>query len=144
MLSVADSALDLLVLELVLHSVGVGVLALVLLVLAPVGRGAEDDVLADRGCVRCRARAVLGRQAKLLPLLALGHARVHHLAVRRQPHPARRLDLLALVVEAPADDGLGAVLVDDGLGVGQPLGGSVIDVVVVGPCPVEGGMICFG
>lgn len=60
MLAVADTALDLLVLELVLHALGVGVLALVLGLLLPVGRGAEDDVLAHRRGVGHGAQGVAG------------------------------------------------------------------------------------
>lgn len=47
MFAVANTALDFLVLELVLHSLGVGVGALVLGVLAPVDAGAEDDVFTN-------------------------------------------------------------------------------------------------
>lgn len=47
MFAVANTALDLLVLQLVLHRLRVGVLALVLGILAPVDAGSEDDVLAD-------------------------------------------------------------------------------------------------
>lgn len=47
MFAVANTTLHLLVLQLVLHGLGVRVLALVLGVLAPVDAGSEDDVLAD-------------------------------------------------------------------------------------------------
>lgn len=98
MFSVTDTALDRLVLELLLHGVGVGVLRLVLRVLAPVGAEAEDDVLADRRRVGLGAGAVLLGQAKLGPGLALGHARVHDLAVCHEADAASRLHFLAVVV----------------------------------------------
>lgn len=113
MLAVADTALDLLVLELVLHGLGVGVLALVLGVLAPVGRRPEDDVLADGGGVGGRAHGVLGGGAKLGPRLALGHAGVDDLAVGDVADAPCGLDLLAVVVVAVLDDGGAAVLVLD-------------------------------
>lgn len=61
MLAVTDTTLDGLVLELLLHGVGVRVLVLVLGVLAPVGAEAEDDVLGHRCCVHLWASAVLLR-----------------------------------------------------------------------------------
>ena len=115
MLAVANTALDLLVLELVLEGVGVGVLGLVFLVLLPVRRRPEDDVLADRGRIVRRASAVLSALAELGPRLALGHAGVDDLAVGGEADPSGRLHLLALVIVSEADDGLGAVLVLDGL-----------------------------
>lgn len=131
-LAVADTALDLLVLELVLHRLRVGVLALVLGVLAPVDAGAEDDVLAHRRRVGRRADRVLCTLAKLAPRLAVGHAGVDRLRVRDIADPARRLHLLALVIVAECDDGLGAVLVGDGLG-GREVGRCLLDIIVVGP-----------
>jgi hypothetical protein len=136
MLAVTDTTLDGLVLELVLHGVGGGVLGLVLGVLLPVGRQAEDDVLADRRRVALRARLVVGRQAELGPRLALGHARVDHLAVRHQANAPRRLHLLAVLIVAVRDARLGAVLVLDRLG-GRQLGrGGLVELVVVGPVSV--------
>jgi len=113
MLAVADTALDLLVLELVLHGLGVGVLALVLRILAPVGRGLEDDILAHRGGVGGGAVAVLGARAELGPTLALSDTRVDDLTVGDEADPPCRLDLLVLVVVVVLDDGGAAVLVGD-------------------------------
>lgn len=59
MFAVANTALDGLVLQLLLHGVRVGVLALVLGILSPVGAEAEDDVFANRGRVELRAGAIL-------------------------------------------------------------------------------------
>lgn len=132
MLAVADTALDLLVLELVLHRLGVGVLALVLGVLAPVDAGAEDDVLADRRRVGGRAHGVLLALTKLAPRLAVGNAGVDGLGVRDIADAARRLHFLALVIVAECDDGLGAVLVGDGLG-GRQVGRCLLDIIIVGP-----------
>lgn len=130
MLAVADAALDLLVLELVLELVLL--VALLLGLLAPVEARPEDDVLADRGGVRGGTGPVLGALAELGPRLAVGDARVHRLGVGDEADAAGRLDLLVVVVEAEGDDGLGPVLVVDGLG-GRQLRADLLDVVVVGP-----------
>lgn len=132
MLAVADTALDLLVLELVLEGLGAGILARLLLVLAPVRAGAEDDVLTDRGSVGSRTGRVLGAEAELGPRLAVGDARVHLFGVRRVADAAGHLHLFALVIVAEGDDRLGAVLVADGLGRGE-LGRRLLNVFVVGP-----------
>lgn len=131
-LAVADPALDLLILELVLHGDSVRVGRLVLGVLAPRGRGPEDNVLADRGCVRGRPSAVRGRRAELGPRLALGHARVHNLTDLGEPDTPRRLYLLSLLVQPVGDDCLRAILVGDGLW-GRKLGQDLVDVLVIRP-----------
>lgn len=82
------------------------------------------------------ASAIVGRQAKFGPLLALGDARVDDLTVCDQADAAGGLDCLALLVEAVRDGSLGAVAVLDGL-VGGERGGLFLDVVVVGPVSVE-------
>lgn len=138
MFSVTDTTLDGLVLELVLHGVGLGVLGLLLGVLLPVGREAEDDVLADRGGVALGADLVVGRQAELAPGLALGDARVDDLAVRHQADPPGGLDFLALLVVAVGDGRLGAVLVLDGLGRRQLGRGGLVEIIVVRPISAEG------
>lgn len=111
MLSVTDTTLDLLVLELLLHRLSVGVGALLLLVLAPVDAGAEDDVLANGGGVSGRALAVLPALAELAPCFAVGDTRVHGLGVCGVADSAGGLDLVAVLVVAECDDGLGAVLI---------------------------------
>lgn len=131
-LAVTDTALDLLVAQLVLHGLGVGVRLLVLCVLAPVGAGPEDDVLANRRRVRHGARAILGAVAELGPCLAVRHPRVHPLRVRRVPHPPGRLDLLVVLVDVVGDNGLGAVLVAERLR-RRELRGDLVDVIIVGP-----------
>jgi hypothetical protein len=132
MVAVADTALDLLVLELVLHRDGRGVGLLGLGVLAPVGAGPEDDVLADAGRVGRRTRRVLGRGAELGPRLAVGDARVDDLLVGDEADAAGRLDLLPVLVVAVLDHRCAAVLVGDLLGRGQLLDG-LVQVLVVGP-----------
>lgn len=131
MLAVADTALDLLVLQLVLHRLRVGVLALVLGILAPVDTGPEDDVLAD-SCRICGAGAILCTFPKLAPRLAIGDARIDRLRVCDVADPPGRLYFLALVVVAIGDGGLGAVLVRDGLRRRQ-VGYRLLDIVIVGP-----------
>lgn len=132
MLAVADTTLDLLVLELVLHGLGVGVLVLVLGILAPVDGGLEDDVLADRSRVGRGAGAILGAAAELGPGLALGYPRVDHLAVGDEADSPGRLDFLALVVDPVLDDGRAAVFVVDLLG-GRELEGGLVEIFVVSP-----------
>lgn len=142
MLAVADTALDLLVLQLVLHGLGVGVLALVLGVLAPVEGRLEDDVLADRGGVGGRTGAVLGAKAELGPRLAVGDAGVDDLAVGDVADASCSLDLLAVVVQAVLDDGRAAILVGDLLG-GREFGGGLLELVIVGPIvPVWSRTLC--
>jgi hypothetical protein len=132
MLAVANTTLDLLVLELVLHGLGVGVGRLVLGILAPVDAWSEDDVLTDGCGIGGRAWGILCAEAKLGPGFSVGDAGVYGLGVGDESDAASRLDLLAVVIVAECDDGLGAVLVGDGLG-GREIGGGLLDIVVVGP-----------
>lgn len=132
MLAVTDTTLDLLVLQLVLHSLGVGIGALVLGILAPVEAGSEDDVLAHRGGIGGRARAILCAQAELAPGFSVGDTGVDCLGVGNVAHAAGGLYFLALVVDSVADDGLGAILVGDGLD-GREFGAGLLDIIVVGP-----------
>lgn len=132
MLAVADTALDFFVLELVLHSLSVGVLALVFGLLLPVDRGAEDDVLADGGGIGGWARGVLSRGAELRPCLALRHQRAHHLAMGDVPDAPRRFDLLAVLIVAVLNDGRAAVFVLDLLGRRQVVG-RLLNVLVIRP-----------
>lgn len=98
MFAVADTTLDFLVLELVLHRLGVGVLALVLGILAPVDAGSEDDVLADRCSIRGRAGAVLCAEAKLGPRFPVSNSRIDRLLVCDISDATSRFDFLSLVV----------------------------------------------
>lgn len=132
MLSAANPALDLLILELVLHSKSVGILGLVLRILPPGRRGLEDDVLAHGGGVARWSGSVLGRLPELGPCLALGDPRVDHLAVLDQPDAPRRLDFLAVVVDVVLDHGGAAVLVLDLLW-RREVRGDLVDVLVVSP-----------
>lgn len=133
MLAVTDAALDLLVAKLVLHRLGVGVRLLVLGVLAPLVARPEDDVLADGGRVGHGGARVLCAVAELGPRLAVRHARVHPLGVRRVADAAGRLDLLALLVDVVVDDGLGAVLVAERLGGRELRAHDLVHVLIVGP-----------
>jgi hypothetical protein len=99
MLSGTDTALDLLVLELVLHA---ALLRLLLLrVLAPVDGWLEDDVLADGGGVHGWPWLVLLGETEFAPALALSDARADDLLHDSCANPPGRLDLLALVIDAP-------------------------------------------
>lgn len=138
MLSRTDSALDLGAAQLVLHSLSVGVLLFLLCILLPVGRGAEDDVLADGGGVGSGSGRVVGGQAELGPLLAGGDAGIDDGADDGGSDALGHLDGLALVVVLVEDACLCAVAVlDDFLGGQRGGGGFYVVVVVVGP--VAGG-----
>lgn len=138
MLLRTNSTLDLLVLQLVAHGLCVGVLALVLLVLAPVGGWSEDDVLSDgRGVVR-GAGGVLCGLAKLCPCLAVGDAGVHDLTVGDEADAAGCLDFLSLVVVLVADDRLGAITVLDRLLRRELVDGrDLVILVIVGPVTMK-------
>ena len=131
-LAAANTTLDLLVLELVLHA---ALLAAVLLSFGglslPVHAGTEDDVLADGGGVERRAGGVALLESELGPGAAL-----RDLGVDVFPHnggldPAGDLHLLSVVVEAVRDNRLGAIFVRRHLLCGE--GGGVIELLVVGP-----------
>jgi len=133
MLAVADTALDLLVLEFVLHGLGVDVLALVLGILAPVGRWLEDNVLADGRSIRGRAGAILDALAELGPALAIRNAGVDDLAVGDETDSPRGLHLLVLIVVVVLDNGGAAILVGDLLRGREDILGHLLAVDIVGP-----------
>lgn len=116
MLATANTTLDLLVLELVLHAalfrvlLGFGGLSL------PVRAGAEDHVLTDGGGVEGGARRVALLEAELGPRPALGHLWVDVLADYGGLDPASDLHFLVVIIEAVGDDRLGAVFVLGDLG----------------------------
>lgn len=130
--AIADTALDLLVLELGLHGLGALVGALLLGILAPGDAGSEDDVLADRGGIGGRARGIFGAQAELGPHFPVCDTGADCLGLGDVADAASRLDFLALVIVSVGDGGLSTVLVRDGLRRGE-FGGGLLDVVVVGP-----------
>lgn len=132
MLTVANTTLDLLVLELVLHGLGSSVGGIVLLGLSPVDAWSEDDVLTDRGGVGGRAWGILCTEAELWPGFSVGDAGVYGLGVGNESDAANGLDLAAVVIVAECDDGLCSILVGDGLRL-REIGGGLLDVVVVGP-----------
>lgn len=147
MLPVADAALDLLILELLLQTVLVDAPLHLLVALAqllaaaavlailgvplPGDAGPEDDVLADAGGVERRPRGVALFQPELGPPPAFGDARVDGFAHDGGADAAGRLDLFAGIVEGVGDDGFGAVFVGrDGL---RRESGGVVEFFVVGP-----------
>lgn len=115
MFAVANATLDLLVLELVLHRLGVGVLALVLGVLAPVDAGPKDDVLANGGSVWGRPRAVLCAEAELAPGLPVSNSGVDRLLVCDISDASSRLYFLSLIVVSKYDDCFRPILVGNRL-----------------------------
>lgn len=132
MFAVANTTLDLLVLELVLHRLSVGVLALVLGVLAPVDAGSEDDVLTNGGGIGGRSGAVLCAEAKLGPGFSVSNSGVDRLLVCDISDTSSSLYFLSLVVVSKCNDCFGSILVGNRLGRRQ-VGGRLFVVVVVGP-----------
>lgn len=101
MLSGTDTALDLLVLELVLNAALLAALLLGLLGLClPVGAGTENDVLADGGGIERGTGGVALLVAELGPLAALSNLGVDILTNDSGLDAAGDLHLLVIVVEA--------------------------------------------
>lgn len=143
MLARADTALDLLVLELVLHAslFAAGLLGLRRLHL-PVDAGAEDDVLADGGRVERRPRRVALLVPELRPSPPLRDPRVHLLPHHVRLDPPRHLHLLPVVVEPVRHHRLRAVFVRRHLLRGER--GGVVELLVVGPVGAAGGFLVSG
>ena len=119
MLATANTTLDLLVLELVLHATLLGVLLRLSSLGLPVCAGTEDHVLAHGGRVEGGAGRVALLEAELGPRPTLGHLWVDVLANNSRLDSAGDLHFLVLIVEAVGDDRLGAVFVLGNLGCGQ-------------------------
>ena len=113
--SAADPALDLRVLEHVLLSVD---LALVLGARLPVRRRAEHDVLCHAGRVGLRAERLALLLPEFGPVFPFGDARVHDLLDGDLLDAAGCLDFFAVFADRPCYDGLGSVFV-----LGDLLGG---------------------
>lgn len=132
MLSTANTTLDLLVLELILHAALLGTLLLGLLsVSLPVDAGAEDDVFADGGGVEGGTGGVALLESELVPFAAFGDVRVDVFADDCGLNSAGDLHFLVVIVVAVGDDGLGAVLVRDHFL--RRENGGVIEIFIVGP-----------
>lgn len=97
MVALADTALDLCVLQLGLL---LGFVALVLCARFPVCDGPEGDVLSDGDCVCLGACGLALLLPEFRPGLALCDAWVHDLLDDRLLYPARRLVLLAVLADA--------------------------------------------
>jgi hypothetical protein len=132
MLSTANTTLDLLVLQLILHAALLATLLLSLLSISlPVDAGAEDDVLADGGGVERGTGGVALLETELLPFAAFGDLGVDVFADNGGLNSAGDLDFLVVVIVAVGNDGLGAVLVGDHFLRRED--GGVIEIFVVGP-----------
>lgn len=137
MLSAANTALDLLVLELILDAALLAAGLLLLLGLGlPVDARSEHDVLADGGGVERGTGSVALLQAELVPGASLGDPGVHMLADDGGFDAAGHLDLLVVIVEAVRDHGLGSIFVRRHLLRGES--GGVIELLVVGPVGAAG------
>ena len=131
MFSAADTALDLLVLELILDTALFALLLGLRCLRLPVHAGSENDVLTDGGRVERRSGGVALLQPKLGPAAALGHLRVDVFANDGRFDAAGHFHLLAVIVEPVRDHRLGAILVGRHLLCGER--GGVIELLVVGP-----------
>lgn len=131
MLSSTNSALDFLILKLVLHASDLDLL--LLRILAPVDARLENNVLANSCCVHSRACLVLRRQSEFAPSFAFRHTRVDDLLHNSCADPARCLDLLALVIDTVCRDSLRPILVGGDL-LGWQFEGVIIKLFII--CPV--------
>lgn len=134
MLAAANTTLDLLVLELVLHGALLGVLLGIGGLSLPVRAGTEDHVLTDGGGVEGGARRVALLEAELGPRPALGDLWVDVLSDDGGLDPASDLHFLVVIVETVGDDRLGAVFVLGNLGCGQRCW--IIVLIIIGPVGV--------
>lgn len=132
MLSTANTTLDLLVLQLVLHAALLATLLLSLLSVGlPVNAGTEDDVLADGGGVERGTDGVALLETELVPFAAFGDLGVDVFADNSGLNSAGDLHFLVVIVVAVGNHGLGAVLVRDHF-LRREHGG-VIEILVVSP-----------
>ena len=129
MLPVTDTALHLLILQLLLHAVLVRLL--LLRICLPVDARPEDDVLAHSRGFEGRAQGLAFLQAELGPAFALGDAGVDVSLCDGGAYSAGGLDLFAVVVEAVGYYGLGPIFVGSYLLGGED--GGIVELFVVGP-----------
>lgn len=134
MVSGADTALDLCVLEGVLL---LDVLALLLVAGLPSGDRPKEDILGDGGGIGLRAWRLALLLPEFGPLLALGDARVYDGFDGRLLDAAGRLDLLAVFAESVGYDCFAAVFV-----FGYGLLGELDGVIVVFFGPVGAAVAC--
>lgn len=116
MVSAADSAFDLRILEICLLLFR---LALVLCTRLPVRHRSEDNIFRDTGCVCLRAFGLALLVAEFRPVLALGDTGIHDLLDDGFTDFPGGLDFLAIVADGPGYDGFGAVFVLDNLLLGE-------------------------
>lgn len=137
MLATANTTLDLLVLQLILHA---ALLATILLRLGrlnlPVDAGPESNVLTHGGRIEGRSGRVALLQTELGPGPPLRDLRVDMFANNGCFDPAGHLHLLAFVVESVGDDRLSAIFVGRDLLRGES--GGVVELLVVGPVGAAG------
>ena len=149
MLPIANPALDLLILQDLLHSLirafrpghGAGLLLHFLAaaqILLPRHAGAENDVLAYTCRLEGGSFTVPFLQTEFCPTAPFGDAGVDDFADDSGADAARGLDFFAGIVEAVGHNGPGAVLVGGDLRTRED--GGIIELFVVGPvgAAVEG------
>ena len=130
-LAAANTALDLLVFELVLHTTLLSTLLFLLSLRLPVHAGSENDILANRGRVERRTSRVALFESEFAPAPPLGDLWVDMFSHDVGFDTAGHLHFLAVIVETVGDDGLRAIFVRSHLLRGER--GGVIELLVVGP-----------
>jgi hypothetical protein len=96
-------------LQFILHSSNLSLL--LLRVFPPVRAGSEYDIFAHRRGIARWTSSILLRETKLRPSFALSNSRVNDLLVYGESNASSCFNFLAIIVESPAHDRLGSVLV---------------------------------
>lgn len=116
MLALADTALDLLVAQLLLQALFLGLaathLGLLGLHILPVSARPEDDILADGSRVWLRSLGFALLEPEFRPVSPLRHHGVHFFFVHCRPGFACGFHFAALVVDPVGDRRLGSIFVD--------------------------------
>lgn len=93
----------------------------------------ESVLRDDSGYLRSTySSCIFSRQSELRPLLPLSYSWIDDLLVYGESDPACGLDLLALLVESPRDDCLGAIFICGG-GLRWEFVHGIIEIFVIGP-----------
>ena len=130
MLTITNSTLDLLVLQLLLDTSRLRLL--LFRILFPIRARSEDDVLTYWGGICCWSCRVFLWKPKFCPWFTFCDTRVDNFFDGGEADAAGCLYFLAVVIEAPWNDGFGAIFVG-GCGGRREFVGDFVEVLVVGP-----------
>lgn len=137
-LSVTDTALDLLVLELLLDAALLALLLIVLLAGLPVCARSEHDILCDGSSIERGAGSVALLKTELGPFSPLGDVGVDVLLHDGLLDPPCCLDFLAVIVDSVSDHSLCAIFVVDDL-----LSWELVILVVLRPIAIKTAQKCL-